>query len=410
MLAALLATLTMLASAAPPPVGAPAQAVRRPDPVILISLDGFRADYLKRGVTPTLSRLAREGAWARDGMRPSFPSLTFPNHYTLVTGLRPDHHGIVNNTIEDASIPENPKFSLSNVDANADGRWWSQGEPIWITAGKAGLRTATVGWPGSEARLEGRRPDHFAHYDFDTPYSARVDTALAWMGLPAAKRPDLLTLYLDEPDHTGHEEGPDSAAVTTQLRRVDAAVARLIAGLKAENLYARTNLVIVADHGMAPVRRDQILYLDDIVDLKDARMISSGAAPGIVPRTAAAEAELLKPRPHLRCWRKGELPPEFHYGASPRVPPIVCLADVGWGLFTREAASKWTRFSFGQHGFDPASVEMRALFIAHGPAVRPGARTPVFDNVDVHAVLGRLLGIALPPDDGSPAVAARVLR
>lgn len=413
MLAALLAAVLALqpapaaAATTPPPAAAP---VVRPDSVILISLDGFRADYLRRGHTPTLSRLAREGAWAAEGMRPSFPSLTFPNHYTLVTGLRPDRHGIVNNTIEDPSIPENPRFSLSNVDANADPRWWAGGEPIWVSAGNARLRTATVGWPGSEARVRGGRPGRFTHYDMATPYSARVDTALAWMSLPPDERPDLLTLYIDEPDHTGHEQGPDSAAVNAQLRRVDAAVARLVAGLRRQGLYGRTNLVIVADHGMAPVRRDQVMYLDDMIDPRDARVVTSGSTPGIVPLTPAAEAALLKGRPHLRCWRKAEVPAEFHYGAHPRVPPVVCLADVGWALVTREAAARWKRFSLGQHGYDPAAPEMRALFLAHGPAFRRGARLPVFDNVDVHPLLGRLLRIAVPAGDGSLAAMETALK
>lgn len=389
------------------PVAAPAQAPAappapgRPDTVILVSLDGFRPDYLRRGVTPTLNALARDGVLAREGMRPSFPSLTFPNHYTLVTGLRPDHHGVVSNTMEDPSIPEHPKFSLSNVNANADPRWWAGGEPIWVTAGKAKLRSATVGWPGSEAEVRGERPDRFTHYDFDVPYSARVDTALAWLGRPADTRPDLLTLYLDEPDHTGHEAGPDSSAVNAQLRRVDAAIARLVAGLRRQGLYGRTNLVIVADHGMAAMSPDRLLRLDDIVDPKAARMVTSGPVSGIEPKTAAAEAALLKPRPHLRCWRKGEIPAAFHYGANPRIPPIVCLADVGWRLDTREAAAKWRSFSLGAHGFDPAAPEMAALFLAHGPAFKRGYRQAVFDNVNVQPLLGRLLKLQAPAGDGS---------
>ncbi len=403
----LLALVFAAAAARAQPAASPTP---RPGPVILISLDGFRADYLKRGATPTLSRLAREGGWAEEGMRPSFPSLTFPNHYTLVTGLRPDHHGIVNNTIEDPSIPENPKFTLSDVNANADTRWWAAGEPIWVTVGRAGLRTATVGWPGSEAQIGGRRPDRFTHYDFDTPYSARVDTALAWLGLPAAKRPDLLTLYLDEPDHTGHEAGPDSPALTAQLRRVDAAVARLVAGLKRRGVYDRANIVVVADHGMAAVRRDRVLYLDDLADADQVRAVTLGPVAGLEPKTPEAEAKLLAPHDHLRCWRKGEMPAAFHYGANPRVPPVVCLADLSWQLQTRAAAAKWNGFNLGQHGFDPAAPEMRALFLAHGPAFRPGSRLPAFDNVDVQPLLARLLGVVAPAADGSIDVFRAALR
>lgn len=405
----LLALLLALLAVAAAPVSAAPAAAPPPGPVILVSLDGFRADYLRRGATPTLARLAREGAWAAEGMRPSFPSLTFPNHYTLVTGLRPDRHGIVNNAMEDPAVAENPKFSLSNVDANADRRWWDGGEPIWVTARNAGLRAATVGWPGSEAPVRGVRPQKWTHYDDDTPMALRIDQALAWLALPAEKRPQFLTLYLPEPDHTGHEAGPDSTETTARLRQVDAQIARLVAGLRRLRLLDRAQLVIVADHGMAAVRRDRVLYLDDMVAADRVRVVTSGPVSGLTPKDAEAEARLLAPHPHLRCWRKAEVPPAFHYGANPRVPPVVCLADVGSQLQTREAAAKWKSFNRGQHGYDPAAPEMRALFLAHGPAFRPGSRLPMFDNVDVQPLLARLLGVSAPIGDGSAAVFAPAL-
>ncbi len=224
--------------------------VRQPDPaphrrpVILISIDGFRADYLDRGVTPHLSALAAGGV--RAAMSPAFPSITFPNHYTLVTGLRPDRHGIVGNTMEDAAIP-GVTFRLSDRTTTRDRRWWDQAEPIWVTAEKHRIPTATMFWPGSEAAIHGVRPTHWRRFDATLPAEKRVDRLLSWLG--GRKPPEFLTLYFDEVDHNGHKDGPDSAAVDAAAQHVDAAIGRLTAGLAARHIDA--DLVIVADHGIA---------------------------------------------------------------------------------------------------------------------------------------------------------------
>ena len=414
--AALLALQPAPAAAAPPPPEAPAVA-RRAGPVILISLDGFRADYLKRGLTPHLSALAREGAWAPDGMRPSFPSLTFPNHYTLVTGLRPDHHGIVANTMDDPAVTSDTHFTLSTQDAVADRRWWDGAEPIWVTAHQAKLKTGVLFWPGSEAEIGGVRPDRWAHFDSAISFAHRVDVLLDWLRLPAADRPDFLTLYFDEPDHTGHHDGPESPQVNAKLREVDAAVGRLLDGLRLLKLEGATDLVVVADHGMADTAPDRVAFVDDWVGpaIAAVHQVTGGPVGEIRldgEGAAAAERAILAPHPHVRCFRKGELPPELHYGTHPRVPPIVCLADTGWEVTTREAAAKIKRFSPGEHGYDPAAREMRALFLAHGPSFRRGVRLQTFDNVDVQPLLAHLLGLSVPPGDGSlqPLAAALKVR
>jgi predicted AlkP superfamily pyrophosphatase or phosphodiesterase len=188
---------------------APAQAEPPPAraPLILISIDGFRADYFDRGVTPTLAALAADGVRAQ-ALKPAFPTLTFPNHYTLVTGLYPDHHGIVHNTMQD---PVLGRISLKDNVAASDERWWAQGEPIWVTAQNQGLRAATMFWPGSEARIHGRRPDYWQPFDADLPFAQRVDTVLAWLELPPDRRPAFVTLYFGQVDHAGHDHGPDSS-------------------------------------------------------------------------------------------------------------------------------------------------------------------------------------------------------
>jgi predicted AlkP superfamily pyrophosphatase or phosphodiesterase len=226
---ALCLTLLLAACAGgPPPPAAPAARAEY-RPLILVSIDGFRADYLTRGLTPTIAALAADGVRA-EAMRPSFPSLTFPNHYTLVTGLRPDRHGIVNNRMEDPLIP-GVTFTLSNRAAVGDERWWDDGTPLWVTLRRQGKVADTMFWPGSEAPIHGLQPNVWLPFDETMTPEARVDTVLGWLDRPAGERPDFVTLYFDQLDHAGHDSGPNSEAVTKTLPVMDAAVARLVAGL-----------------------------------------------------------------------------------------------------------------------------------------------------------------------------------
>lgn len=390
-------------------VGAPARAADRP-PVILVSLDGFRADYLGRGLTPTLRRMAEEGAWAEAGMRPSFPSNTFPNHYTLVTGMRPDRHGVIDNTMTDAARP-GVKFSMSARDQVEDRFWWDGGEPIWVTAEKAGLRTATMFWPGSEAAVRGVRPWSWAIYDEALPMVDRVDRVLGWLDLPPAERPAFMTLYFEAVDDAGHDASPEGPEADRALALVDAALARLVAGLKARGLYDRVDIVIVADHGMAETAPERIVFLDDLLPLDSFRWVTLGSTAGLTPLTPEAEAILLGRHEHFECWRRARIPDRFHFGSNPRVPPVFCLADTGWLINTRPRyANRPMRGPAGSHGFDPYDPRMRALFVARGPSIRSGVRLPVFDNVSVYPLLAKLLGVTPAPNDGDPADTAAALR
>lgn len=381
--------LTACASVPEPPRGAA--------PVtVLISMDGFRPDYLDRGVTPILSALAASGV--RADMRPSFPSKTFPNHYTLVTGLRPDRNGIVDNNMVDPAIP-GVTFRMSNAAAVTDPRWWNQAEPIWVTAEKAGVRAATMFWPGSEAAIHGVRPSFWAKFDETLPSAARVDQVLAWLDKPAAERPRFVTLYFDEVDTAGHWYGPDSAQVNTAAAHIDAAVGRLEQGLAARGVAA--NLVVVADHGMASISPDRLLFADDLVNLKDLHTLTLGpfwSANPLPGHAAEVERALLAPHPHMQCWRKAQIPARYHYGSNPRVPAILCLADTGWEITTH--AYRPTHPEGGDHGYDNDAPEMRAIFIAEGPAFRRGVRLPTFDNVDIYPLLARLVGVRPQPNDG----------
>jgi predicted AlkP superfamily pyrophosphatase or phosphodiesterase len=393
----LAATIAMIVAFAAPPLLAQAQTKTPAALTILVSIDGFRADYLQRGKTPTLAAMASDGVSAV--MRPSFPSITFPNHYTLVTGLRPDRHGVVNNNMEDAARP-GVVFSLGRPDIVHDPIWWDQAEPLWVTAEKAGVRTATMFWPGSDAPIRGVQPHDWRLFDKNVAPEARVEQVLSWLDRPAAERPHFVTLYFNAVDSAGHAFGPDSEEVNSALQQTDAAVGLLLGGLQKRGLLASTNLVVVADHGMSATSHEREIFLADFMPAADFHAVSQGAEAGVraMPGHEDEVAKaLLAPNDHMTCWRKADVPARYHYGKNPRVPPFVCLAQTGWLI---EAANTGRPTIRGEHGYDPADPQMAALFIAHGPSFKHGVVLPSFDNVDVYPLLSNLIGVKAQPNDG----------
>lgn len=378
-------------SALTSPIVEQAAQTTRPDLVILVSIDGFSPDYLGKGQTPVLDGLVAGGAFGP--MRPSFPSVTFPNHYTLVTGLHPDHHGVVGNRFTDAQLGA---FTMASKESG----FWDQGEPIWVTAEKAGVRTGTMFWPGSEVEIHGVRPSQWAPFDQGMPGDARVDRLLSWLDLPVDQRPKLETLYFDIVDTAGHRNGPDAPETRAAAASVDASMARLIEGLKARGLYDRTMLVVVSDHGMAATSPDRVVWIDDIIDPAALKIGYGGAvltadpAPG---REAEVQQKLVGRHPHMECWNKADVPARLFYGSNPRVAQIVCLVETGWLTATRDRPV--TRAG-GAHGYDNQAPEMAAIFIAHGPGVVAGRRLTDLDSVDVQPFLTRMLGIVGPAGDG----------
>ena len=376
------------------------QEIREPV-TILISIDGFRPDYLDRGLTPTLSTLASEGVAA--SMRPSFPSKTFPNHWAAVTGYVPDHNGIVANSFTDPSRAED-KFTM----ATTDPFYWNGREPIWVTAEKAGIRTASMFWPGSAVayggeivpnsygKIEGgTRPQDWTAFDQAVSPTQRVNTIIDWLRRPADIRPQFLTLYFDEVDTAGHDGGPDGSEVNAAVANVDADIEMLVAGLR--ELGQPANLVITSDHGMAEIRNSRTIELDRIVARDAYQLVEAGpyASLNAIPsREAELEAALLRPHDRMECWRKSEIPARFEYGTSPRIPQYLCLAQVGWQIYPERREGE--RIG-GNHGYDNAAPEMAALFIANGPAFARAERLPTFDIVDINPLLRDLLG--LPQDE-----------
>ena len=378
--AALYAALALLAIAAPA-AAQPADPDGQPV-TILISIDGFRTDYLNRGITPNLSALAARGASAP--MKPSFPTKTFPNHYTLVTGLRPDHHGIVSNNMIDPRRPA-LRFSLGDARQARDPFWWDEAEPLWVTA-------------GSEAAIRTIRPSDWNRFDQNIDERQRVETVLDWMRRPAEIRPRFVAMYFDRIDTDGHHFGPDSAKLNAAVAEVDSQIGYLIDGLAA--LGQQADIIVVSDHGMRAVDAARTIDLDALLAPESYLLVDSGPFAAIEPAAATDRTvydALLMPHDHMQCWQKDDIPARLAYGSNPRVAEILCLAEAGWTI--RRGAPP-EEMSGGTHGWDNEDPQMQALFIAAGPRI--SATTPVrnLENVDVYALLAALVGVAPQPNDG----------
>jgi predicted AlkP superfamily pyrophosphatase or phosphodiesterase len=370
-------------------------------PLLLISIDAFRADYIDRGLTPNLQAMAASGVHA-DSMQPSFPSLTFPNHYAIVTGLVPDHNGIVDNTMVDSELG---RFTHDDKKAESNGLWWDEATPLWVTADEAGLRTATMFWPGSDADIQGKRPDFWKSYDPKITPDQRVNQVLAWLDLPMDQRPSFITLYFEAVDKAGHNYGPDSSQVNQALHDTDAAIGRLVDGLHQRGLYDKINIIVLADHGMASVPADHTILIDKLINLKDVQVVTLGEVAGFNPKRKhdfnAIEEQMEQPQQHMQCWDKTRIPKRLNYGANARVPQLVCLADVGWRVTTSENLAKNKEpLKLGEHGYDNADPRMQALFIAHGPAFQSGIRYHSFPNVDVYSLMAHVLNLTPAFNDG----------
>jgi predicted AlkP superfamily pyrophosphatase or phosphodiesterase len=370
--------------------------------VILISLDGWRWDYFERAQVPRLRALARAGVRS-EGLIPPFPSKTFPSHYTIVTGLYPEHHGIISNNMLDARIGE--RFSM-NAPTSKDPRWWG-GEPLWITAQKQGQIAASMFWPGSDVEISGTRPKYWRLYDDEFPNGDRVNEVLKWLRLPEAERPTFITLYFSDVDSVGHNDGPESKTVLEAAAGLDREIGALVDGVKALRLSPLVHYIIVSDHGMSQTSLQRLIPLDDYLDPATVYLIDSSPVVGVWPRTITVDAAyraLKDKHPALAVYKREDVPPELHFNSSPRIPPVIGIAADGWSVTTSAQVTEWRqtgRLMGGQHGYDPRLRSMHGLFIASGPQFRIGVTVPAFENVHLYELMARVLELSPAANDGS---------
>jgi len=396
-------------------LGCNARAVLPPEKaiVVLVSIDGFRWDYLDRFAPPALSRLADEGVRA-EGLIPQFPSKTFPNHYTIVTGLTLAHHGIISNNMRAPDIPG--AFSMSNREVLADPRWWG-GEPIWNTAERQGRRAGAMFWPGSETVIGGRQATFWTPFDDDLPNSDRVNRVLEWLRLPEPQRPSFLTLYFSDVDTAGHNWGPDSQNVRDAVTRVDQSIAALVDGVKKSGLADRVHYVVVSDHGMAALSTDRMILLDDYIDVTTAEVIDWAPVLALSPKDGDVEklyAALKGKHPALDVYRSGEIPAEYGLAGHPRLPAVVAIAREGWFPTSTKEVQRWEQHDRhapgGTHGYDARVSSMQGLFVATGPRIRSGLTVKPFKNIHLYEFMCAILGLQPAKNDGDPAVTHDMLR
>jgi predicted AlkP superfamily pyrophosphatase or phosphodiesterase len=383
--------------------------VNRPDQitkpyVILVSVDGLKPEYLDRFTLPNFQRVMKRGARAR-GMIPVFPTLTFPNHYSLVTGLRPARHGIVFNSFLDPA--RNERYALGDENSVTDGTWYG-GEPIWVTAEMQGMVAACFFWPGSEAAIKGIRPSLNRKYLHTTPNSERVSAVLDWLRLPPASRPHLLTLYFSTVDSASHGGRLDDPAVEKSAREVDAAIGQLLDGIDALPIASEINLLITSDHGMVDTRRTQTIDIETLADMSGVAAVFGGPVTVVhVPDPARASQirdQINARLTHGRAYLRGEVPERFYLRDNPRAGDVVVIMDEGW---TMERGSGRARVEeWGQHGWDNMLPSMRATFIALGPTIRSGLTVDEVENIDVYPFMAELLG--LRPAEGIDGKAGRI--
>lgn len=412
--AAALIALGACQSAPPAPIApsAPAEAAPVSSPrVLLIGLDGFRPEMLDWDA-PNLKALAARGVRA-EAMIPVMPSVTFVNFYSLATGLYPENHGMVANYPYDAEAREH----FQQATGPTEERWW-QGEPIWVTAEKQGLKTAIMFWLGSEVPHDGVRPSIWTPYQHEKPYQERVDEVLAWYDVPDAERPRFAAVYFDRVDTVTHYTGPNSADAKAAVTEIDAYVGQLIDGLEARGLADTTTVIIVSDHGMAYTPPDQVLDVGEYIDLGQL-VVSQFVGPyggsghpflqiyGEGPALEAAYNGLSIASEHIRVYRAGAMPAHYHLDHPTRGPDLLAVADPGW-LMRSVNVGGWRAPIPGNHGYDNLAPEMAATFLAAGPVFPEGAVAAPFENVNVYGLIACALGITPAETDGDPAVVAEI--
>lgn len=371
---------------------------------LIVSLDGFRWDYPEAFDTPFLNRIGAEGVKAV--VTPAFPSKTFPNHYTLATGLVPDRHGLIANKFEDKATGR--FFQLSDSLMRRDGRFFG-GEPVWLTAKRQGVRSATVFWVGSDVAIQGAYPDYWRDYQREQiPPAERVEEVVQLLSLPESVRPRLVMLYFEEPDLSGHKYGPISRPTRKAMEQMDSLLEVLWNRVQALPVGPKVDFIVTGDHGMTAVSPERQIFPKDHLPSHWVRRMA-GDLPTLVyatePQYVDSIVNALSRVDHLRAWRGGEVPAYLDYGRHPNTADVVVLPDVGW-VFDN---TPWP--NGGTHGYDPTAADMWVAFRAIGPSFKRGYTRPkTFRNVSVYPLLCHLLGITPAHNDGSLDEVSDMLR
>jgi len=361
--------------------------------VLLISFDGFRWDYLDRGLSPNIEKFYNDGIRAMS-LQPCFPSKTFPNHYSIITGMYPENHGIISNYFKD--IKRNQVYRLGDS-AQVRNSEWYLGEAFWETAERNRIKTASYFWPGSEVHLSYRHPSYFMEYNQQTPYKDRVDGVINWLKLPKEKRPHFITLYFEDTDNTGHDFGPDSKEVNESIVRLDNIVKYLDESLKSINFRDSINIIIVSDHGMTSTPKEKIINIESIVPDFGCKFIEPGPVMKIecdINKIEAVYQKLKQNKNHYRVFRREDVPDYFHYSKNPFISPIIIVADLGYSLVDnrtmKRSVEKW---SLGNHGFDNHASDMHGIFVANGSMFRKNYKTGSVLNIDIYPLLCKIFDI-----------------
>ena len=376
--------------------------------VVMLSLDGCRWDYPQIAHMPNLESIARNGV-KLESLQPSFPSKTFPNHYSLATGLYPDHHGIVQNSFYDPEMDAYYKLSDRNAVENAD---FYGGEPIWVTAEKQGLKTASFFWVGSEAPVQDTYPSRWKKYDHRFSYEGRVDSVISWLSLPERQRPRLITWYYPEPDGVSHKFGPESEQVIEKLEYLDSLIGDFLRRVASLPYADQINIIVTADHGMARTSGDKTIYFDDYIQSTWLDTSLGGNPIWMFDAKPGFEDSVrlnLNRAPHLQAWARDSIPEYLHYGSNPRVMDVVAAADINWSVGWRQREYP-SNYVGGTHGYDPHYKDMHAIFYASGPAFKHGYVHPTVENVNIYPLLAKILDLQPAETDGKLENISRVLK
>ena len=364
-------------------------------PLILISIDGFRWDYFDKVETPNFDRLIANGSKA-DGLKTSYPSKTFPNHISIVTGHYPSNHGIISNYFYDADFDEYFYIGAGSTAAQ-DGKW-IDAEPIWVTIEKQAKRAMIMFWPMSDAEIMGIRPSKYYVYNEDPTNLDRMDQILSWLLHTGNARPSFLASYFSVVDSKGHSYGPDGDETIEAIRVVDKAIGHLIDGLEAQNILNEVNIMIVSDHGMTETPDTKVINIADYINLDDVVTVGGGPFMEIRPNEGKLESvyQALQNIDNTQVFKKEDIPDKFNYKNNNRIEPILLLADEHWSIMTPGRTP-----IAGSHGYDPDYQSMNGIFIAHGPAFKSGFSGPEIHNIHLYEMMCKILGVVPANNDGS---------